>query len=83
MNAQPTPFDRIADAVLDGSISDVLPRVCGSCPAFTMKKHTPKPLTSIEHHRGFRLFSLGSDEGRTQLHVNDRGPNREANSSEY
>ena len=32
MNAQPTPFDRIADAVLDGSISDVLPSVC-SFPA--------------------------------------------------
>jgi len=29
MNAQPTPFDEIADAVLDGSISDVLPIVCG------------------------------------------------------
>ena len=29
MNAQPTPFDGIADAVLSGSISEVLPRVCG------------------------------------------------------
>jgi NAD-dependent deacetylase len=32
MNAQPTPFDRIADAVLNGSISDVLPRICGQRP---------------------------------------------------
>ena len=29
VNAQPTPFDDIADAVLDGSISEVLPRICG------------------------------------------------------
>lgn len=29
VNAQPTPFDNIADAVLDGSISEVLPLVCG------------------------------------------------------
>ncbi len=29
MNAQPTPFDRIADAVFSDSISDVLPRICG------------------------------------------------------
>jgi NAD-dependent deacetylase len=29
LNAQPTPFDGIADAVFDGSISDVLPQVCG------------------------------------------------------
>src|SRR5262249_7165090 len=29
MNAQPTPFDGIADAVLDGSISEALPQVCG------------------------------------------------------
>jgi NAD-dependent deacetylase len=28
MNAQPTPFDGIADAVLDGSISEALPQVC-------------------------------------------------------
>src|SRR5262245_10952677 len=28
MNAQPTPFDNIADAVLSGSISEVLPLVC-------------------------------------------------------
>ena len=30
VNAQPTPFDDIADAVLDGSISEVLPRICGT-----------------------------------------------------
>jgi NAD-dependent deacetylase len=29
MNAQPTPFDTIADAVLPGSISEVLPQICG------------------------------------------------------
>jgi NAD-dependent deacetylase len=29
MNAQPTPFDDIADAVFSDSISDVLPKVCG------------------------------------------------------
>jgi len=29
MNAQPTPFDAIADAVFSGSISDVLPQLCG------------------------------------------------------
>jgi hypothetical protein len=28
MNAQPTPFDQIADAVLPGSISEVLPQIC-------------------------------------------------------
>lgn len=28
MNAQPTPFDAIADAVLNGPISEVLPRLC-------------------------------------------------------
>jgi NAD-dependent deacetylase len=28
MNAQPTPFDYLADAVLSGSISEVLPLVC-------------------------------------------------------
>lgn len=28
MNAQPTPFDSIADAVLNGSISEVLPQLC-------------------------------------------------------
>jgi NAD-dependent deacetylase len=28
MNAQPTPFDGIADAVFNDSISDVLPKVC-------------------------------------------------------
>ena len=30
MNAQPTPFDNIADAVLHDSISDVLPQICGA-----------------------------------------------------
>ena len=29
MNAQPTPFDSMADAVLNESISEVLPQVCG------------------------------------------------------
>ena len=29
VNAQPTPWDDSADAVLGGSISDVLPRICG------------------------------------------------------
>ena len=29
MNAEPTPFDDTADAVLPGSISDLLPRICG------------------------------------------------------
>jgi len=28
VNAEPTPFDGVADAVLPGSISDVLPRIC-------------------------------------------------------
>jgi len=28
MNAQPTPFDGIADAVLTGSISEILPQIC-------------------------------------------------------
>jgi NAD-dependent deacetylase len=28
VNSQPTPFDDVADAVLPGSISDVLPRIC-------------------------------------------------------
>jgi len=28
VNAQPTPFDDIADAVLPGSISEILPRLC-------------------------------------------------------
>src|SRR5262249_43485188 len=28
LNAQPTPFDTLADAVLDGSISEVLPQIC-------------------------------------------------------
>jgi NAD-dependent deacetylase len=30
LNAQETPFDDIADAVLPGSISEVLPHICGS-----------------------------------------------------
>lgn len=30
VNAQPTPFDGIADAVLRGPISEVLPRICGT-----------------------------------------------------
>jgi NAD-dependent deacetylase len=38
MNAQPTPFDGIADAVLNGSINDVLPEICkgnsGTSPEF-------------------------------------------------
>jgi NAD-dependent deacetylase len=29
MNAQPTPFDKIADAVFSNPISDVLPQLCG------------------------------------------------------
>jgi NAD-dependent deacetylase len=29
LNAQPTPFDNIADAVFGGSISEILPKVCG------------------------------------------------------
>ncbi|OGA69484.1 MAG: NAD-dependent deacetylase [Betaproteobacteria bacterium RIFCSPLOWO2_12_FULL_68_20] len=29
LNAQPTPFDGVADAVLPGSISEVLPAICG------------------------------------------------------
>jgi len=29
LNAQPTPFDNIADAVLDGSLSYLLPEICG------------------------------------------------------
>ena len=32
VNAQPTPFDEVADAVLDGSISEVLPAILGSGP---------------------------------------------------
>jgi NAD-dependent deacetylase len=28
MNAQPTPFDEVVDAVLNGSISDILPQLC-------------------------------------------------------
>jgi NAD-dependent deacetylase len=30
VNAQPTPYDEIADAVLPGSISEVLPAILGS-----------------------------------------------------
>jgi NAD-dependent deacetylase len=30
LNAQQTPFDDIADAVLPGSISEILPRICGA-----------------------------------------------------
>jgi NAD-dependent deacetylase len=30
VNAQPTPFDEMADAVLNDSISDVLPEICSS-----------------------------------------------------
>jgi NAD-dependent deacetylase len=30
VNAQPTPFDEVADAVLPGSISEVLPAILGS-----------------------------------------------------
>ena len=30
MNAEPTPFDDIADAVLPGSISELLPRLCSA-----------------------------------------------------
>ena len=29
LNAQPTPFDGVADALLPGSISEVLPAICG------------------------------------------------------
>jgi NAD-dependent deacetylase len=29
LNAQQTPFDDIADAVLQGSISEILPQICG------------------------------------------------------
>ena len=32
VNAEPTPFDPIADAVLHGSISEVLPAIVGSTP---------------------------------------------------
>jgi NAD-dependent deacetylase len=32
VNAQPTPFDEVADAVFDGSISEVLPAILGSGP---------------------------------------------------
>ena len=30
VNAQPTPFDEVADAVLPGSISEVLPKICAT-----------------------------------------------------
>jgi NAD-dependent deacetylase len=29
VNAQPTPFDDIADAAIAGSIGEVLPAICG------------------------------------------------------
>jgi hypothetical protein len=29
VNAQATPFDELADAVLPGSLSAILPRLCG------------------------------------------------------
>ena len=29
VNAQPTAFDDIADAVINGSIGEVLPQICG------------------------------------------------------
>jgi len=32
VNAQPTPFDEVADAVLDAPISEVLPAILGSGP---------------------------------------------------
>jgi NAD-dependent deacetylase len=35
INAQPTAFDDVADAVLPGSISEVLPRVLGSASRST------------------------------------------------
>jgi len=31
VNAEPTPYDPVADAVLGGSIGEVLPRLCGTC----------------------------------------------------
>jgi NAD-dependent deacetylase len=30
VNAAPTPFDEVADAVLPGSISEILPAILGS-----------------------------------------------------
>src|SRR5262245_48128983 len=33
LNGEPTPFDDEADAVLRGSISDILPALCGDSPA--------------------------------------------------
>ena len=30
MNAQPTPFDDVADAVLNGPLGELLPRVCAA-----------------------------------------------------
>ena len=30
MNAQPTPMDDLADAVLNGPLGELLPRVCGA-----------------------------------------------------
>ena len=34
VNAQPTPFDDMADAVLRMPIGEVLPRVCGTAEKF-------------------------------------------------
>ncbi len=33
MNAEPTPFDPIADALLRGSIGELLPQICGATPS--------------------------------------------------
>jgi NAD-dependent protein deacetylase/lipoamidase len=30
LNAEPTPFDEVADAVLRGSIGELLPAICGA-----------------------------------------------------
>jgi NAD-dependent deacetylase len=30
VNAQPTPYDEVADAVLPGSISEILPAILGT-----------------------------------------------------
>ena len=29
VNAEPTPYDDVADAALGGSIGEILPRICG------------------------------------------------------
>ena len=36
INAQPTPYDEVADAVLPGSISEILPAILGSASRSTM-----------------------------------------------